>query len=99
MRTRNSRSLKRSTSAQESDDAMTTHKHNESRSEDASNVPEDDTHDVLVVACNADGPLYELTTHYLFYGPAIPADPVQAAIRADMRDSLRRLVIIDYRLI
>lgn len=76
-----------------------THKHNESRSEVPSNVSQDDTHDVLLVACDADGPLYELTTHYLFYGPAIPADPVQAAIRADMRDSIRSRVIVDYRLI
>lgn len=78
---------------------MTTHKHNESRSEDASNAAEDDTHVVLVVACDADGPLYELTTHYLFYGPAIPADPVQAAIRANFRDDFRSRIIIDYRLI
>lgn len=78
---------------------MMTRTNDESRSEDASNVSEDDTHDVLVVACNADGPLYELTTHYLFYGPAIPADHVQAAIRADMRDSIRSRVILHYRLI
>lgn len=76
-----------------------THMHNESRSEVPLNAAEDDTHDVLVVACNADGPLYELTTHYLLYGPSIPADHVQAAIRADMRDSIRSRVILHYRLI
>lgn len=78
---------------------MTTRTNDESRSEVPLNAAEDDTHDVLVVACNADGPLYELTTHYLFYGPAIPADHVQAAIRADMRDSIRSRVILHYRLI
>lgn len=78
---------------------MTTHIHNESRSEVPSNVSEDDTHDVLVVACNADGPLYELTTHYLFYGPSIPTDFVQASARADTRDSIRSRVNLDYRLI
>ena len=78
---------------------MMTRTNDESRSEVPLNAAEDDTHDVLVVACNADGPLYELTTHYLFYGPAIPGDSVQATARADARDSVRRHVIIDYRLI
>lgn len=78
---------------------MTTHMHDESRSEDASNVPEDDTHDVLVVACNADGPLYELTTHYLFYGPRIPSNGAQASARVNSRETLREHIILDYRLI
>jgi len=76
-----------------------THMHNESRSEVPLNAAEDDTHDVLVVACNADGPLYELTTHYLLYGPSIPDDYTQATARAWTRDSIRSRVILDYRLI
>ena len=78
---------------------MTTHMHDESRSEDASNVSEDTAYELLRDACNADGLPYELSTHYLVYGPAIPDDLTQAFARSSSRDSLRRQIILDYRLI
>lgn len=78
---------------------MTTHTHDSGRSEDASNVSEDDMHDVIARACDADGVPYELTTHYLLYGPSIPGDLDQARARANTRDSLRDHVMFDYRLI
>lgn len=78
---------------------MTTHANDSGRSEDASDVSEDDVHDVLVHACNADGVPYELTTHYLFYGPRIPSDWIQAGARVNSRETLREHIILDYRLI
>lgn len=78
---------------------MTTHANDSGRSEDASDVSEDDVHDVIVAACNADGPPYELTAHYLFYGPRIPSNGLQASARVNSRESLREHIILDYRLI
>lgn len=79
---------------------MTTHKHNESRSEDASNASRDTTIDertasIIEIACDADGMPYELSTHYLFYGPTLPNPAVQAYHRAGSRDSFRERIILD----
>ena len=78
---------------------MTTRANDSGRSEVPSDDAEDDVHDVLVIACDADGPPYELTTHYLFYGPRIPSDWLQAGARVNSRDSLREHIVFDYRLI
>lgn len=76
-----------------------THERDESRSEVPSNVSEDTAYELLRDACNADGLPYELSTHYLFYGPAIPDDLTQAIARFSSRDSLRQHIIVDYQLI
>lgn len=76
-----------------------THIHNESRSEVPSNVSEGAAYELLRDACNADGLPYELSTHYLFYGPALPDDLTQAVARSASRDSLRQHIIVDYQLI
>ena len=78
---------------------MTTRANDSGRSEVPSDDAEDDVHDVLVIACDADGPPYELTPHYMFYGPTHPNDYVQAAARAKTRDLTREHIIFDYRLI
>ena len=78
---------------------MTTHANDSGRSEDASNVSQEHIDSVVAVICDADGPPYELTTHYLFYGPTHPNDYVQAAARAGSRDLAREYARLDFRLI
>lgn len=78
---------------------MTTLANDSGRSEVPSDDAEDDVHDVLVIACDADGPPYELTSHYMFYGPSYPDDYHQAMYRADSRDTIREHIVFDYRLI
>lgn len=78
---------------------MMTHANDSGRSEVPSDVSEDDVHDVITCACDADGMPYELTAHYMFYGPSIPSNGMQAAARVNSRETLREHIILDYRLI
>lgn len=78
---------------------MTTRANDSGRSEVPSGDAEDDVHDVIAISCDADGPPYELTTHYLLYGPSYPDDYHQAMYRADSRNTMREHIILDYRLI
>lgn len=81
------------------------HDNNISRSEVPSNVSQDALNDrarvesIADMFCDADGMPYELTTHYLLYGPALPSELDQARHRAYSRDQARAHVIIDYQLI
>lgn len=78
---------------------MTTHMHDDDAPEVPSNVSEDATYTILIDACNADGLPYELSAHYLFYGPSIPGPLEQAQARANSRDQLRKMITFDCRLI
>lgn len=84
---------------------MTIHNDDDGRSE----VPSDASQErvvndaiaesIIETMCDADGMPYELTTHYMIYGPALPSEERQAHHRLRSRDTGRAYVMIDYRLI